>query len=154
MTTTATTATTAPSANGRVVALAFFAARAVLEGALTRHGITYQQSVTLRALVAAGGSIGRDELVADVNASLKTDDSVVLGVIDELTAKKLLEEDPTETSRLRFTDAGRKVDATTSAESAEIAARLYADIPAEDLATAGRVLTLVTERANAELTGA
>ncbi|MFB7586835.1 MarR family transcriptional regulator [Streptomyces sp. NPDC056169] len=149
-----TTTTTAPSANGRVVALAFFAGRAVLEGVLTRHGITYHQSVTLRAVVAAGGSLGREELVADVNGSLKTDDSVVRGVVDELIAAKLLEEDPAETSRLRFTDAGRELDATTSAESAEISARLYADIPAEDLATAGRVLTLVTERANAELAGA
>ena len=38
-----------------------------------------------------------------------------------------------------------------TAETSEISARIYADIPAEDLATAGRVLTLVTERANAEL---
>ncbi|MFE5710200.1 MarR family transcriptional regulator [Streptomyces sp. NPDC056501] len=154
MTTTTTTTTTAPSANGRVVALAFFAARAVLEGVLTRHGITYHQSVTLRAVVAAGGSLGREELVADVNGSLKTDESVVHGVVDELTAAKLLEADATDTSRLRLTDTGRELDATTSAESAEISARLYGGIPAEDLAVAGRVLTLVTERANAELAGA
>ncbi|MFC9699681.1 MarR family transcriptional regulator [Streptomyces sp. NPDC056943] len=154
MTTTTTTTTTAPSANGRVVALAFFAARAVLEGVLTRHGITYHQSVTLRAVVVAGGSLGREELVADVNGSLKTDESVVRGVVDELTAAKLLEEDPTDTSRLRLTDTGRELDATTSAESAGISARLYGGIPAEDLAVAGRVLTLVTERANAELAGA
>ncbi|MFD8971220.1 MarR family transcriptional regulator [Streptomyces sp. NPDC059593] len=154
MTTTTTTTTTAPSANGRVVALAFFAGRAVLEGVLTRHGITYHQSVTLRAVVTAGGSLGREELVADVNGSLKTDESVVRGVVDELTAAKLLEADPTDTSRLRLTDTGRGLDATTSAESAEISARLYAGIPAEDLAVAGRVLTLVTERANAELAGA
>ncbi|MFI9213655.1 MarR family transcriptional regulator [Streptomyces sp. NPDC053253] len=149
-----TTTTTAPSANGRVVALAFFAGRAVLEGVLTRHGITYHQSVTLRAAVAAGGSLGREELVAEVNGSLKTDESVVRGVVDELTAAKLLEEDPADTSRLRLTDTGRELDATTSAESARISARLYAGIPAEDLAVAGRVLTLVTERANAELAGA
>ncbi|MFE1907038.1 MarR family transcriptional regulator [Streptomyces gardneri] len=155
MTTTPITSTTpAPSANGRVVALAFFAARAVLEGVLTRHGITYHQSVTLRAVVVAGGSIGRDELVVEVNGSLKTDESFVRGVVDELTAGKLLEEDPADASRLRLTDAGRELDAVTSAESAEISARLYAGIPAEDLATAGRVLTLVTERANAELAGA
>ncbi|MEU7072106.1 MarR family transcriptional regulator [Streptomyces narbonensis] len=160
MTTTPTTPTAttpaapAPSANGRVVALAFFAARAVLEGVLTRHGVTYHQSVTLRAVVAAGGSMGRDELVVEVNGSLKTDESVVRGVIEELTAAKVLEEDPSDTSRLRLTDAGRELDTVTSAESAEISARLYADIPAEDLATAGRVLALVTERANAELAGA
>ncbi|MFD3659982.1 MarR family transcriptional regulator [Streptomyces sp. NPDC058659] len=152
MTTTPTAPT--PTANGRTVALAFFAARAVLEVALTRHGITYHQSVTLRAVAAAGGSIARDALVADVNGSLKTDERVVRGTVDELTAGELLEEDPADASRLRLTAAGRDLDETTSAESAEIAARLYAGIPAEDLAVAGRVLTLVTERANAELAGA
>ncbi|WP_329619575.1 MarR family transcriptional regulator [Streptomyces sp. NBC_01255] len=151
---TTTPITPAPTANGRTVALAFFAARAVLEGVLTRHGLTYHQSVTIRAVVAAGGSIARDALVADVNDSLKTDESLVRGVVDELTAGTLLEEDPADPSRLRLTEAGRELDETTSAESAEVSARLYAGIPAEDLAVAGRVLTLVTERANAELAGA
>jgi hypothetical protein len=31
---------------------------------------------------------------------------------------------------------------------------LWADLPAEDLATAGRILSIVTTRANAELGGA
>ena len=33
----------------------------------------------------------------------------------------------------------------------EITQRLWGDLPAEDLATAGRVLAIITERANAEL---
>ncbi|MFD7613635.1 MarR family transcriptional regulator [Streptomyces sp. NPDC059828] len=145
--------TTAPTVNGRVIALAHYAARALLEGVLTRHGATFDQSVTLRAVVAAGGTIGRDELVADVTGSLKTDESLVRGVIDELTAAKLLEGDLPEVSRTRLTDAGRELYETTTAETAEISARLYAGIPAEDLVVAGRVLGLVTERANAELAG-
>ncbi|MFI1396169.1 MarR family transcriptional regulator [Streptomyces sp. NPDC020681] len=146
--------TTAPTVNGRVVALAHYAARALLEGVLARHGTTFNQSVTLRAVAVAGESIGRDELVGEVNGSLKTGESVVRGVIEELTAAKVLEEDPAEASRLRLTDAGRELYESTGAESAEISARLYADIPAQDLAVAGRVLALVTERANAELAGA
>ncbi|GAA3148648.1 winged helix DNA-binding protein [Streptomyces echinatus] len=146
--------TTAPHVNGRVVALAHYASRALLEDALTRHGATFNQSVTLRVVAVAGGAVGRDALVADVIGSLKTDESVVHGVIAELTAAKLLEEDPAEASGIRLTDAGRALYESTATESAEIAARLYADIPAEDLAIAGRVLTLVTERANAELTEA
>ncbi|MDH6139544.1 hypothetical protein P3T35_001544 [Kitasatospora sp. GP30] len=40
--------TTAPTTvNGRVIALAHNAARALLEGVLTRHGATFHQSVTL-----------------------------------------------------------------------------------------------------------
>ncbi|MBT2443931.1 MarR family transcriptional regulator [Streptomyces sp. ISL-36] len=146
--------TTAPTVNGRVIALAHHAGRALLEGVLARHGATFHQSVTLRAVVVAGESVGSDELVGDVTGSLKTDESVVRGVIEELTAAKLLEEDPAEASRMRLTDAGRELYESTTAESAQISARLYAGIPAEDLATAGRVLALVTERANAELAGA
>ncbi|MDH6139543.1 DNA-binding MarR family transcriptional regulator [Kitasatospora sp. GP30] len=103
--------------------------------------------------MVAGGSIGRDELVADVTGSLKTDGSVVLGVIAELAAAKLLEADPSQESRLQLTDAGRELYERTSAETAEITARLYDGIPVEDLAVAGRVLTLITDRANAELAG-
>ena len=146
--------TSAPAVNARVVALAHYAGRALLEGVLARHGATFHQSVALRAVVAAGESIGRDELIADVTGSLKTDESVVRGVIEELTAAKLLEEDPAQASRMRLTDAGRELYQATAAETAEIAARLYAGIPAEDLAIAGRVLALVTERANAELASA
>ncbi|WP_225803880.1 MarR family winged helix-turn-helix transcriptional regulator [Streptomyces sp. NK15101] len=146
--------TTAPTTNGRVIALAHYAARALLEGVLTRHGATFEQSVTLRVVTVAGGSIDRDELVTDVIGSLKADESAVRGVIDGLTAAKLLERDPAQASRLRLTDAGRELYEATTAETAEISARLYAGIPAEDLAVAGRVLTLVTERANAELAGA
>ncbi|WP_327412010.1 MarR family transcriptional regulator [Streptomyces sp. NBC_01233] len=155
MTITAPTAPTAPTAvNARVIALAHHAGRALLEDVLVRHGATFHQSVTLRAVVAAGGSIGRDALVGDVSGSLKTDGSVVRAVIEELTAGKLLEEDPAQSSRVRLTDTGRGLYESTAAESAEIAARLYVGIPAEDLAVSGRVLALVTERANAELAGA
>ncbi|MET7757212.1 MarR family transcriptional regulator [Streptomyces sp. NPDC005389] len=143
--------TTAPRANGRVLALAHHAARARLEGVLTRHGITFHQSVTLRAVVTAGESVGRDELVGDVVGSLKTDASVVSGVIEELTAAELLEADPAEPARIRLTDAGRESYEVTAAESAEVSARLYAGITDEELEVTGRVLTLITERANAEL---
>lgn len=110
--------------------------------------------MTLRAVVAAGGTVGRDELVGDVTGSLKTDASVVRGTIDELTVAKLLEEDSAGAGRLRLSDAGREMHESTAAESAGIAARLYGGIPEEDLVVAGRVLALVTDRANAELAGA
>ncbi|MFF5786413.1 MarR family transcriptional regulator [Streptomyces sp. NPDC012693] len=160
MTTTApaTAPATAPTTNGRVIALAHYAARALLEGVLTRHGITFEQSVTLRAVVLAGGTadayVDRDGLADAVTGSLKTDVSAAVRVIEELTAAHLLEADPTDTSRLRLTDAGRELYETTGTESAEISTRLYAGIPTEDLAAAGRVLTLITERANAELAAA
>jgi hypothetical protein len=36
-------------------------------------------------------------------------------------------------------------------QRAAVVARMRGDLPAEDLATAGRVLAIITERANAEL---
>ncbi|MEU2779947.1 MarR family transcriptional regulator [Streptomyces sp. NPDC007162] len=143
--------TTAPAVDARVIALAHHAPRALLEGVLARHGITFHQSVTLRAAVVAGDSVGRDDLVDEVTGALKTDESVARGAIEELTAARLLEPTPADPSRLRLTDPGRDLYERTSAQSAEIAARLYAGIPEQDLATAGRVLTLITDRANTEL---
>lgn len=70
-------------------------------------------------------------------------------MVDELLAANLLA--PQGPSQLRITDAGRALLDRTSAETAPITARIYAGIPAEELAIAGRVLTLITERANAEL---
>ncbi|MFE3876043.1 MarR family transcriptional regulator [Kitasatospora sp. NPDC059146] len=152
MTTTTATATTtaaAPALNPRSIALAHYAARALLEGVLARHGATFEQNVTLRAVTAAGGSVGAGELVAEVAGSLKAPEAAVRAVVGELTAAALLVEHPD--GRLELTTAGRELYERAGAETAGISARLYAGIPDADLAAAGRALALITERANAEL---
>ncbi|MET8245043.1 MarR family transcriptional regulator [Streptomyces sp. NPDC005202] len=141
--------TTAPLVDGRVIGLAHYAGRAVLESVLARHGVTFQQFVTLRLVVVADGPVERERLVDGVVGTLKTNAQDVHRVIEELVGAQLLAQE--EPSRLRVTDAGRELYDTGSAETGAISARIYAGIPAEDLAVAGRVLTLVTERANAEL---
>jgi hypothetical protein len=52
---------------------------------------------------------------------------------------------------VRLTAAGTQVFGQIQAAVTEVTQRLWGDLPAEDLATAGRVLSIVTERANAEL---
>jgi DNA-binding MarR family transcriptional regulator len=141
--------TTTPLVDPRVIALAHYAARAILERVLARHGMTFQQSVALRLAAVADGPTERAHLVDGVVGSLKIDAADAHGVLDELLAAGLLA--PDGASRVRLTDAGRERFDTTSAETAPISARIYADIPTEDLAVAGRVLTLITERADAEL---
>ncbi|MFF7979113.1 MarR family transcriptional regulator [Streptomyces sp. NPDC007901] len=148
------TTTTAPAVNARIIGLAHHAPRALLERVLDRHGVTFHQNLTLRLVAIAAEPVGRDALVGEVTGALKNDDSFVHGVIEELLAAKLLEADPADPSRLRPTAAGRDLYERVSAESGGIAARLYAGIPPEDLAVAGRVLTLITQRANAELADA
>ncbi|MGW0331088.1 MarR family winged helix-turn-helix transcriptional regulator [Streptomyces sp. NPDC003011] len=139
---------TAPSVDGRVIGLAHYASRAVLESVLAHHGLTFQQLLALRLASIADTPVERDELAGQVAGSLKVDPAQVHRTVDELIAKELV---TPEASRLRVTDAGQAVYAEARAGTAPISARIYAGIPAADLAAAGRVLTLVTERANAEL---
>ncbi|MEV0634764.1 MarR family transcriptional regulator [Streptomyces sp. NPDC050619] len=140
--------TTTPAVNGRVIALAHYAGRAVLETVLARYGMTFQQSVTLRPVAIADAPIERDGLVEQVTDALKVEAAEVRDVIEELTAKGLVASDG---PNVLVTDAGRDMYAESSAETGKISARIYAGLSLEDLATTGRVLALVTERANAEL---
>jgi hypothetical protein len=50
-----------------------------------------------------------------------------------------------------LTDRGQQVHAELRAATTAITQRLWGDLPAEDLATAGRVLDTVLARANVEL---
>ncbi|WP_427165223.1 MarR family transcriptional regulator [Streptomyces sp. C1-1] len=140
--------TTAPVADARALGLAHYAARAALESVLIRHGLTFQQHITLRSVVVAEAPVDRDALVAQVTGSLKVDAAETRGVVEELIGKGLL---TAEATRVRAADAGRALYAEVGAETGELSARVWSGIPAEDLAAAGRVLALVTERANAEL---
>ncbi|QTD95810.1 MarR family transcriptional regulator [Streptomyces cyanogenus] len=147
MTATASTAT-APVADARALGLAHYAARGVLEHVLARHGITFQQQVTLRAAVTADAPQTSDDLVTQVRGSLKTGPAEIRATLDELLAKQLLLADG---AHLRPTDAGRELITAVGEETGPITARIWGGMPAGDLAAAGRVLALVTERANAEL---
>ncbi|MGW6145511.1 MarR family transcriptional regulator [Streptomyces sp. NPDC055140] len=145
---TTTAPTNASVADARALGLAHYAARGVLEHVLARHGSTFQQQVALRAALTADAPQAPDDLVAQVQGSLKADPADIRATLDELLAKQLLD---TDGEHLRPTDAGRELLTAVGAESTPISARIWGGIPAEDLAAAGRVLALVTERANAEL---
>jgi DNA-binding MarR family transcriptional regulator len=147
VTTTESTPST-PVANARDLALAHYAARGVLENVLARHGATFQQQVALRAAITSDAPQTPDDLLAQVQHSLKADPADIRATLDELRAKQLLVADG---EHLCPTDAGRELLAAVAAEITPISARIWGEIPAEDLAAAGRVLASVTERANAEL---
>ena len=145
-----TTTTTTP-ADARALGLAHYAARAVLESVLARHGLGFQQQIVLRPVVLADGPVDRARLTADTVTALKADEDSVQGTIDELIAAGLV---ATDASDVRITDAGRALYARITQETSGASARIWGDIPEADLLAAGRVLALVTERANAELAAA
>ncbi|WP_329303037.1 MarR family transcriptional regulator [Streptomyces sp. NBC_00659] len=144
--------TSVPPVNGQVIGLAHYAGRAALERVLARSGTTFEQSVALRAAPDNGGSVERARVVGRLTDGLKIEESAARRTVEELTALGLLEEPAP--GQVSLTDGGRELSASIRSAGDAIAARVYAGIPAEDLATAGRVLALVTERANAELADA
>ncbi|MEU9205150.1 hypothetical protein [Streptomyces sp. NPDC048332] len=146
--------TTAPTVNGQVIGQAHYATRAVLETRLATTGTTFHESVALTATADAGGVIERPRLVERLTSTLKIDAAVVETVLTGLLTQGLLAEEPGDPARLSMTATGSALDHTHRAALTEVTARLYADLSAEDLATAGRVLTEVTARANAVLAGA
>ncbi|MEU9478951.1 MarR family transcriptional regulator [Streptomyces sp. NPDC048191] len=141
--------TTAPLVDPRTIALAHYAARAVLERVLASHGTTFQQNVILRLAAVADGPVERTALVDGATGALKVDAADAHATVEELITAGLLT--ATDASRLEITDNGRELYGRAAAETAPVTARIYAGISEEDRAVTGRVLTLITERANAEL---
>jgi DNA-binding MarR family transcriptional regulator len=129
------------------------AANAILDRLLAGTGLTEPQWVTLSLIVAAGGTIDGDELTGRVAGVLKVSDANARARITELAAAQLLQPADNGGSRARLTDAGQRLHRQVRTSVSEITERLWGDLPAEDMAAAGRVLSTVLERANAELAG-
>jgi hypothetical protein len=137
---------TYPPLSTQVIGQAESALGALLDPLLSRTGTTFHQWLVLTVTAASGGDIDHDQLVARVSGARKIDGAEVEAAIAGLDAAGLAEG----TSRVILTAAGLARFAEIRGALEEITARLF-DFPAEDLAAAGRVLAIHTERANAEL---
>ena len=137
----------APMLNPQITGKAERALGAILDRLLARTGTSFPQWTILAVTAAKGGSAGRDQLVAAI-ADGKIPESAVLTAISELTAAQLLETGLEQ--QIQFTEAGRARHRQIQTAIEEITSRIF-DFPADDLATAGRVLTTVASRASTEL---
>ena len=120
---------------------------ALLEPLLAEAGLTFPQWVVLviaTARGAHGAPVDRDRLIAAVTGARKFDQAEVAAAIAELGAAAALQ---VGNGTVTLTEVGRARHGQVRARLTEITARLF-DFPAEDLATAGRVLGVITERAN------
>jgi len=142
---------THPSLNPQVIGQAESALGAILNPLLARTGTTFNQWLVLTVSAASGAAIDRDQLLTRITGARKIDDSAVLTAIAELTSAELVQALPGEGSRIGLTETGQARYRSIRTALDEVVSRLFGDLPAEDLATAGRVLTIITERANAEL---
>jgi DNA-binding MarR family transcriptional regulator len=137
---------TYPTLSTQVIGQAESALGALLDPLLSRTGTTFNQWLVLTVTAAAGGDIDRGQLTARISGARKIDGTQVEAAIAELDAEGLVRG----TGRVIVTSAGQARFTEIRGALEEITSRLF-DFPAEDLATAGRVLAIVTARANAEL---
>lgn len=142
----------APTLNGMVIGQAEAATRAVLDSFLAANGASFLPWVMLTLLARAGGKLAQDELVAQVRRARKLDAPPVVAALDQLLADGHVRLRPGEASLVEVTPQGLALHQRLRAGVEDITARLYRDLPAEELATAARILMILIERANAELT--
>jgi DNA-binding MarR family transcriptional regulator len=143
--------TTAQTLNPQILGQAEKAHGALLDRILAGTPHTYHHWVGLNLIVAGDGRIDSDAFVERITGALKIDDATARTVIDELSDAQLIEATAPGTRGLQLTGEGQETYRRIRAAVDQTIGRLYADIPADDLATAGRILAVVTARANAEL---
>jgi hypothetical protein len=144
--------TTPPPFNGRVIGQAERATRAVLEELLVPHGVDFTSWVTVNLLATSGGHLPEADLTGLLTAGLRIPASAATEAVDATVAAGLTERSA-EPAVLGLTAAGAEAHALVLADVDALTDRLYGDLPPDDLATAGRVLALITERATAVLAG-
>jgi hypothetical protein len=88
-----------------------------------------------------------------VEGVLKVDDATVWGVIADLHAREVVEPTPDDRSHIRLRDAGRVLQGDIRAAIGPIVNGLFREIPDGDLRTAGKLLKLISERADEVLAG-
>jgi DNA-binding MarR family transcriptional regulator len=127
------------------------AANAILDRLLAGPGLSEPQWITLAITAMSDGTLDRDQLIHHVAGALKVGDAEAQARVTELAVAELLHVSEDERAPVKLTDAGRQLHTRIRAEVTQITERLWGDLPAEDLATAGRILSTVLARANAEL---
>jgi DNA-binding MarR family transcriptional regulator len=143
----------APTFGTQVIGQTEKALNAILDRQLDGTGLTEPQWVSLTIAVMTSGTLERVALVSRVGGALKLGDAEAAARLNELADAGLLGLTEGDHSPVSVTDEGRRLHGQVRTAVAEITHRLWGDLPAEDLATAGRVLRTVLDRATAELSG-
>ena len=146
--------TTPPTFGTPVLGQTERALNAILRRQLAGTSLTEPQWVTLTLTVASDGTLDRDQLIGRVAGALHVSEADAQARVSELAAAQLLHAPVGDGSPVKPTDAGQQLHSQIRAAVNQITQRLWGDLPAEDLDTAGRVLSTILARANAELASA
>jgi hypothetical protein len=141
---------TYPALTPRVIGQAEKTLNAILARLLEGTGLTEPQWVILTLAATSGEPAERDQFTRVVAGALKISDADAQARVGAMIAAQQLQITG-EGSMVTVTDAALQLHSRISAATARVVEQLWGDLPAEDLATAGRVLTIITERASAGL---
>ena len=139
-----------PPLSTRLIGETESALGALLAPLLAEAELTFIQWVVLSLATAGGASspgIGRDQLINGITKARKVDPADVSAAITELENAAAL---VTAGDQVTLTDLGQASFGRVRARVEEITDYVF-DLPAEDLAAAGRVLATVRARANSVL---
>jgi hypothetical protein len=140
--------TTVPTLNPQIIGRAENAHLPILAPILARFGVSKNQWVALTLAANSGVPFDHAQLAGRVAGALKIDDEAASGAVTELVDARMLH-----ATSAGITDAGKAQYRLIRNDIDEIVTRVYGDLPADDLVTAARVLTIITARLNAETAG-
>ena len=145
--------TNPPALTGQAIGEAAKATNAVLETLLAEVRTSFLSWVALNVLTSAGAVMPQDALVQRMTGGLKVDAEPVLATLDELEVARLVTRAGDAEPAVELTADGIALHRRIRTGIDQITERLYGDLPPDDLATTGRTLATVTQRANAVLAG-
>jgi hypothetical protein len=146
--------TTTPAFGAQILGQTEKALNAILDRQLAGTGLTEPDWITLTLTAASGGALGRDQLESRVAGALRVSPAVAQARIAGLAAARLVQTGGGDEPQVTLTGAGQQLQARIQGAVTQITERMWGDLPAGDLGTAGRVLSVVLARANAELAAA
>jgi DNA-binding MarR family transcriptional regulator len=120
---------------------------AVLKGVLAGSGLSEPEYVALRVCSDRAGAL-RADVAAQLAAVFRSGDDYAGQLLERLSSAGMINAE--QPAPVELTPAGRELHARLVAETDAIAGRLWGDLPAGDLAIAGRVLSTVLGRAATE----
>jgi hypothetical protein len=143
--------TTTPMFSTQLLGQTEKAANAILGRLLAEPGLTEPQWVALVITATSSSALDHGQLADQVGNALKVSRPEAEARIAELASARLLSMPDGDHATVRLTGSGEQLYNRTSTATMQVTQRLWGDFPAQDLATAGRVLSTVLARANTEL---
>ena len=140
--------TTPPALTGQDIGQAARATNAILEVLLAETGTPFTTWVALNVLATSGSPQSRDALLQRLTSGLKIAEDIAQAAVADLVSRGYASEQAV----LDLTTEGGALHGRIRTGIDRVTERLYGGLPEDDLATTRRILAIVTERANSELT--